>query len=145
MIVQRLLILAFLVGGLLEFGSCSSTKTEPKISKGGLPEEIASLKTPAPTLPGKIWPHFLRPTPQDYSKQHLSPSFQRTINGIVRRLPTAERQYVRWLPWEHQVIVFEVKSSQLRSNGRGYYMSQVINVSNLFVDPTNGNVLAGPP
>lgn len=93
----------------------------------------------------RLWPHFLLPTANDYMQQHLAVKFQQIINGVVARLPTEERRYARWAPWDGKVVVFEIKRSQIRSDGRGYSPSPVINEPNLFVDPTNGNIFAGPP
>lgn len=122
-------VVAILLGGLL-LASCTGAG--------------ANASTSPSTSPSAA-PHFYRPIAADYTQQHLSPTLQRVVDGVVKKLPASEKAYVRWLPWYGRVIVFEIKPGQVRSDGRGYSPSPVINAHNLFVDPTNGNVFAGPP
>ena len=91
------------------------------------------------------WPNFYGPTPHDFDRAHLSAPLRRKVLALVGRIPLRERLYARWLPWQGGVIVFEVRPDQIRSDGRGYSPSTVLNEPNLYVDPTNGNVFAGPP
>ncbi|HEY7993714.1 MAG TPA: hypothetical protein VID24_05875 [Candidatus Eremiobacteraceae bacterium] len=91
------------------------------------------------------WPNFYGPTQSDFDRKHLSAPLRRKILALVQRIPLRERLYARWLPWQGDVIVFEVKPDQIRSDGRGYSPSPVLNEPNLYVDPTNGDIFAGPP
>lgn len=92
-----------------------------------------------------IWPHFLRATKADYDRKNLTPRQRAVIDNTVLNLSPSDRPYVRWEMWYGDVIVFVVKPSQLRSDGRSYSPSQVINDPNFFVDPADGSVFAWPP
>jgi len=91
------------------------------------------------------WANFYGPTQYDFDRTHLSASLRQKVMALVQHVPIRERLYARWLPWQGGVIVFEVRPDQIRSDGRGYPPSKVLNEPNLFVDPTDGNVFAGPP
>lgn len=95
--------------------------------------------------PASPWPDFYGPTQYDFDRKHLSPQLRRKVIALVERIPLHERLYARWLPWQGDVIVFEVRPDQIRSDGRGYSPSEAINVPGLYVDPTDGSVFAGPP
>jgi hypothetical protein len=109
-----------------------------------LASERDSLKTPAPSVE-HIWPHFLRPTKDDFARQHLASHLRGVVSGIVARLPRDERSDVRWLPYGGEVAVFEIRPDQLCSGGRGFMASPVINMPDYFVDPTTGEIILGPP
>jgi hypothetical protein len=90
-------------------------------------------------------PHFLKPIKADYDSQNLTQQQRSAIDYIVLTVPGPDRRYIRWEMWYGDVIVFEVKPSQKRSDGRGYSPSQIINDPNFYVDPADGSVFAGPP
>jgi len=114
------------------------------IACAGHATDGAAAATPPP-VHVKIWPHFLRPTKADYDSNNLTQQQRSVIDNIVASVPPAERQYVRWEMWYGDVIVFEVNPSQIRSDGRGYSPSEVINDPIFFVDPADGSVFAWPP
>jgi len=114
------------------------------IAYGGHGTEGAAAAT-APPVHVKIWPHFLKPTKADYDSKNLTPRQRAVIDNAVQTVRPSDRQYVRWEMWYGDVIVFVVTPDQLRSDGRGYSPSEVINDPNFFVDPADGSVFAWPP
>jgi hypothetical protein len=113
------------------------------VDKGMLARERASLKTPAPTAE-HLWPHFLRPTKDDFAKQHLASALRGVVSAIVARLPSDERSDARWLSYDGGVAVFEIRQDQLCSGGRGFMASPVINMPDYFVNPTSGEIFITP-
>ncbi|HET9343751.1 MAG TPA: hypothetical protein VFO25_12630 [Candidatus Eremiobacteraceae bacterium] len=149
---MRMFVMAIvmaLVGASSLAGACSESKptvvhgtSAMKVVKGMVGGPGAPLPlNPAPSP----WPNFYGPTQYDFDRTHLSPKLRQKVMSIVQRIPSRERLYARWLPSQGDVIVFEVRPDQIRSDGRGYSPSKVINEKNMYVDPTDGNVFAGPP
>ena len=107
---------------------------------------VAAATTPSPApVHATMWPHFFRLLNADYDSQQLTPRQRAVIRDAVALVSQADRKYVRWEMWYGDPIVFEVKPSQLRSDGRGYSPSRVINDPLFYVDPADGSVFAGPP
>jgi len=106
----------------------------------------AAAATPSPApVHATMWPHFFRLSNADYDREQLTTRQRAMIRDAVELVSQAERKYVRWEMWYGDPIVFEVKPSQLRSDGRGYSPSQLINDPLFYVDPADGSVFAGPP
>jgi len=132
-------------------GGCGARSNSPTVIHGtqalkAYKGRLGGQDEPLPLGPvASPWPNFYGPTQYDFDRAHLSAPLRKKVLALVERVPLHERLYARWLPWQRGIIVFEVKPDQIRSDGRGYSPSKVLNEPNLFVDPTNGNIFAGPP